>query len=185
MTALWLGMITAVILFWAVGAHNRLMRLRAAVRDQWLNIDATCIKLIAPLQGSLAAHLEHTGEGEVRSRAEGLQLACDELIDALTQAHQRSLDSAVLQRVLAAHQKLVELAHQALAMDGHAAWPELVHLQLRMWQSLPAVVGQYHAALQSYHEAIEAWPARWLARRTGLTHVRRLDDMVAGLELAP
>jgi len=61
----------------------------------------------------------------------------------------------------------------------------LVNLQLRMWQSLPAVVGQYHAAVQGYHDAIQAWPARWLARRTGMTRVRRLDEMVAGLELAP
>lgn len=185
MTALWLGMIMAIILFWAVGAHNRLMRLRAAVRDQWLNIDATCIKLIAPLQGNLAAHLEQASEGDVRSRAEQLRQACDEMIDALTQAHQRSLDADALQRVLTTHQRLVDLAHHALALDGHSAWPELVHMQLRMWQSLPAVVGQYHAAVKSYHEAIEAWPARWLARRTGLSPVRRLDEMVAGLELAP
>ena len=185
MTAMWLGMITAIILFWAVGAHNRLMRLRAAVRDQWLNIDATCIKLIAPLQGNLAAHLEHASVGEIRTRAEQLQKACDEMIDALTQAHQRSLNAETVEGVLSAHQRLVDLAHQALTQDGHAAWPELVNLQLRMWQSLPAVVGQYHAAVQGYHDAIQAWPARWLARRTGMTRVRRLDEMVAGLELAP
>lgn len=185
MTALWLGMITAIILFWAVGAHNRLMRLRSAVRDQWLNIDAACIKLIAPLQGNLAAHLEQASAEEIRSRAEPLRQACDEMLDALTQAHQRALNADTVEPVLAAHQRLVDLTHQALSQDGHAAWPELVHYQLRMWQSLPAAVGQYHSAVQTYHDAIEAWPARWLARRTGLTRVRRLDEMVAGLELAP
>jgi len=185
MTALLLGLMTAIILFWAVGAHNRLMRLRAAVRDQWLTLDATWIKLIAPLQGSLVVHLEHAPEGDIRSRAGLLRDACDEMIDALTQAHQRALDAAAVQRVLTAHQRLVDLSHQALGLDGHAAWPELVSLQLRMWQSLPAVVGQYHAALQNYHQAIEVWPARWLARRMRLARVPRLDAMVAGLELAP
>jgi LemA protein len=185
MTALLLGLATALVLFWAVGAHNRLIRLRAAVRDQWLVVDATWIKLIAPLQGSLAAHLAEVPVGGVRSRAEALSVACDEMIDALTQARQKPLDTVLVQKVLTARELLVELSHRALAQDSATAWPELVSLQLRMWQSLPVLVGQYHQAVDAYHEAIEAWPARWLARRIRLSRVLRLEPMVAGLELVP
>jgi len=185
MTALLLGLLVALVLFWAVGAHNRLMRLKGAVRDQWLLIDAAWIKLVAPLQGSLSAHLGALPPGPLHGRAELLGAACDELIDALTQARQRPLESAVMHRVLVARAQLVHLMHQALGEDTPAAWPELVGLQLRMWQRLPALVGQYHDAWQLYHEAIAAWPARWLARRVGLGPIERLDDMVAGLELTP
>jgi LemA protein len=185
MTALLLGLLTALVLFWAVGAHNRLVRLRASVRDQWLVIDAAWIKLIAPLQGRLSAHLGELPPGPLYARAEALGAACDELIDALTQARQRPLEAVPMQRVLAARARLVEQMHQALGKDTPAAWPELVSLQLGMWQQLPALVGQYHQALQLYHAAIAAWPARWLARRVGLSAVARLDDMVAGLELTP
>jgi LemA protein len=185
MTALLLGLAIALVLFWAVGAHNRLVRLRAAVRDQWLVVDAAWIKLIAPLQGSLAAHLAHAPEGDIRSRAEQLSLACDEMIDALTQARQKPLDTVQVQNVLGAREQLVGLTHRALSQDSPTAWPELVSLQLRMWQSLPILVGQYHQAVEAYHEAIDAWPARWLARRIRLSRVLRLDPMVAGLELAP
>lgn len=185
MTALLLGLLVALVLFWAVGAHNRLMRLRGAVRDQWLLIDAAWIKLVAPLQGSLSAHLGALPPGPLHGRAEQLSAACDELIDALTQARQRPLEAATMQRVLDARGQLVHQMHQALGQDTPAAWPELVSLQLRMWQRLPALVGQYHDAWQAYHQAIAAWPARWLARRVGLGPIERLDDMVAGLELTP
>lgn len=185
MTALLLGLLTALVLFWAVGAHNRLVRLRASVRDQWLVIDAAWIKLIAPLQGRLSAHLAELPPGPLLGRAEQLSAACEELIDALTQARQRPLEATPMHRVLAARAQLALQMHQALGQDTPAAWPELVSLQLRMWQQLPALVGQYHQALQVYDEAIAAWPARWLARRAGLGAVVRLDDMVAGLELTP
>ena len=185
MTALLLGTLTALVLFWAVGAHNRLVRLRASVRDQWLVIDAAWIKLIAPLQGRLSAHLGELPPGPLHGRAQLLGAACEELIDALTLARQRPLDAAAMRRVLAARAQLAQHMHQALGQDTPAAWPELVSLQLRMWQQLPALVGQYHEALQTYHEAIAARPARWLARRMGLGPVERLDEMVAGLELTP
>ena len=149
MTALLLGLLTALVLFWAVGAHNRLVRLRASVRDQWLVIDAAWIKLIAPLQGRLSAHLAELPPGPLHGRAEQLSAACEELIDALTQARQRPLEATPMHRVLAARAQLALQMHQALGQDTPAAWPELVSLQLRMWQQLPALVGQYHRHCRS------------------------------------
>lgn len=179
------GVLLALTLFWGVGAHNRLMRLRSVVRDHWVVVDAAWIKLLAPLQGSLAARLEHTGAAQQEAPPAVLALvqASEQLIDALTQARQQPLDPSRVQSVLQARQTLMDEIVGTLSRDKGQAWPELVSLQLRLWQNLPALVGQYHQAVEVYHEAIETRPARWLAQRLGLTPVQRLDAMVVGLEL--
>lgn len=183
------GVLLALTLFWGVGAHNRLMRLRSVVRDQWVVVDAAWIKLLVPLQGSLAARLVQDGDTahdvalEVALDAPALAQACEQLLDALTQARQQPLDASRVQGVLQARRALMDKIVGILARDKGQAWPELVSLQLRLWQNLPALVGQYHQAVEVYHEAIETRPARWLAQRLGLTHVQRLDEMVVGLEL--
>lgn len=179
------GVLLALGLFWGVGAHNRLMRLRSVVRDQWVIVDAAWIKLLVPLQGSLAARLEHAADAQKEESLAARQLVqvCEQLLDTLTQARQQPLDPSRVQAVLLARQTLMDEIVAVLARDKGQAWPELVSLQLRLWQNLPALVGQYHQAVEVYHEAIETRPARWLAQRLGLTPVQRLDDMVVGLEL--
>ena len=179
------GVLMALTLFWGVGAHNRLMRLRSVVRDQWVVVDAAWIKLLVPLQGSLAARLAQTDDSaeSVQTDARVLAQACEQLLDTLTQARQQPLDPSRVQAVLQARKVLMDDIVSTLGRDKGQAWPELVSLQLRLWQNLPALVGQYHQAVEVYHEAIETRPARWLAQRLGLTPVQRLDEMVVGLEL--
>ena len=55
MVALILGLLVALVLFWAVGAHNRLVRLRSEVIRQWSSVDAVWLRLLVRLQGGIAA----------------------------------------------------------------------------------------------------------------------------------
>ena len=55
MEALIFGVLMAMALFWAVGAHNRLVRLRAEVVRQWGSVDAVWLRLLVRLQGGIAA----------------------------------------------------------------------------------------------------------------------------------
>jgi len=55
MEALIFGLLMAIALFWAVGAHNRLVRLRADVVRQWGSVDAIWLRLLVRLQGGIAA----------------------------------------------------------------------------------------------------------------------------------
>ena len=55
MVALILGLMLAIAIFWAVGAHNRLVRLRAEVVRQWSSVDAVWLRLVVRMQGGIAA----------------------------------------------------------------------------------------------------------------------------------
>ena len=50
-----LGLVFALVVFWAVGAYNRLMRLRAEVLRQWGTVDTVWLKWLMRFQGAVSA----------------------------------------------------------------------------------------------------------------------------------
>jgi len=176
MEALIFGVLMAVCLFWAVGAHNRLVRLRAEVVRQWGGVDAVWLRLLVRLQGGIAARqsLSQSGNGgEVELQT--LQLACDELMEALLQARLQPLAADGQKQVLARHQKVVHEIRALLQKDNEAIKPDLEIALNRMRQTLPAALIPYHVAVASYNEALMMQPAAWLARRLGLQPATRMD----------
>ena len=185
MEALIFGMLMAIALFWAVGAHNRLVRLRAEVVRQWGSVDAVWLRLLVRLQGGIAARqsLVTTPEGEGVAEGDGelqtLQSACDELMEALLQARLQPLAIDGQKQVQALHQKVVLEIRALLQTDKEAVKPDLEIALSRMRQTLPAALIPYHVAVAAYNDALAMQPAAWLAKRLRFQPATKMDLSVS------
>jgi len=179
MAVLIFGVLMAIALFWAVGAHNRLVRLRAEVVRQWGSVDAVWLRLLVRLQGGIAARQSFTtsaaGDGELQA----LQSACDELMEALLQARLQPLAVEGQKQVLALHQKVVIEIRALLQKDNEAVKPYLEIALSRMRQTLPAALIPYHVAVALYNDALAMQPAAWLAKGLGLQPATKMDLSVS------
>lgn len=174
MGALILGVSLALAVFWAVGAHNRLVRLRAEVVRQWSSVDAVWLRLLVRMQGGMAARqsLVTSADGE---DLQALQCACDELLEALSQARLQPLDGESQRLVQTQHQKVVTEIRRLLQTSNDAVKPDLDIALNRMRQTLPAALIPYHVAVAAYNDALAMQPAAWLARRLNLQPAMRMD----------
>lgn len=185
MEALIFGLLMAIALFWAVGAHNRLVRLRAEVVRQWGSVDAVWLRLLVRLQGGIAARqsLVTTPVGEGVAEGDGelqaLQSACDELMEALLQARLQPLAVDGQKQVMALHQKVVLEIRALLQTDNESVKPDLEIALSRMRQTLPAALIPYHVAVAAYNDALAMQPAAWLAKRLGLQPATKMDLSVS------
>jgi len=179
MDVLIFGVLMAIALFWAVGAHNRLVRLRAEVIRQWGSVDAVWFRLLVRLQGGIAARQSLVTSSDGDGELQALQSACDELMEALLQARLQPLAAEGQKQVLALHQKVVLEIRALLQKDNEAVKPDLEIALSRMRQTLPAALIPYHVAVASYNEALAMQPAAWLARRLGLQPATKMDLSVS------
>ena len=163
------GALAALVLFWAVGAHNRLVRLRSEVIRQWSSVDAVWLRLLIRLQGGLAARQSLSHETNIRE-LELLQSACDELLEALSQMRLQPLVQANQKQVVTQHLKLVAEIRLLQQTAPPAIQPD---------QTLPAAVIPYHVAVAAYNDALTMRPAAWLARRLKFKPVMRMDLTMA------
>lgn len=153
----------AVLVFWAVGAHNRLVRLKNAVGREYAAIDAMLLqrhKLLAQLQAvgdklddGLLSHLDNCSRkaravmDQARLRPSGSREAM-----ALADAEQ-ALDQALAQVWQS------QSTQQAVRGDPalHQVVFSLVELEVRLEQ----VCQPYNQAVQDFNEAVREIPA-WL-----------------------
>lgn len=174
MGALILGLLLALALCWAVGAHNRLMRLRADVVRQWSSVDAVWLRLLVRLQGGIAARQTLAPEQSAADLLT-LQTTCDELLEALSQVRLQPLDGESQKLLAMQHQKLLAEIRTQLQAENAAVKPDLDIALNRMRQTLPAALIPYHVAVVAYNEALSMRPASWLARQLNLKPVMRMD----------
>jgi len=174
MGALILGLLLALALCWAVGAHNRLMRLRADVVRQWSSVDAVWLRLLVRLQGGIAARQTLAPE-QLAADLLTLQTTCDELLEALSQVRLQPLDGESQKLLAMQHQKLLAEIRTQLQVETAAVKPDLDIALNRMRQTLPAALIPYHVAVVAYNEALAMRPASWLARQLNLKPVMRMD----------
>ena len=178
MVALIFGLLAAVVLFWAVGAHNRLVRLRSEVIRQWSSVDAVWLRLLVRLQGGIAARQSMATEEDIQS-LQTLQTVCDDLLEALTQVRLQPLEGESQKLVVQQHQQLVAEVRRVLQTASDAVKPDLDIALSRMRQTLPASVIPYHVAVAAYNEALDMRPAAWLAKRLKFQPALRMDLSVA------
>ena len=189
MTAL---IIAALIFFWAVGAYNRLVRLRAACAQQFAVVDAQFVRLWAWVQGSLPASVR---DEEVATDKLATDLAvtdkaptsltevwaaCEAFAESLAQARVNPLAVAPIQRVNIARVQLFKLLRQE--KDFHLAdetsWfsaPLQKKFERLKTQAWPMIVA-YNQTAQTYNDAVSEWPARWLARQFRFEAAAKLDS---------
>jgi LemA protein len=180
----------AVLLFWAVGAYNRLVRLRAAVNQAFAAVDAlmreqvelvlACVPVaVDAADAAGAADDPDQLLDDMSSLWTGLRAAAEQFRASLAAARARPL-SADGMAALDAAQQVLHMAWQRMQQeDAHdlagSALPE--HLQTR-WRELAAriqdAVGLFNHAVDDYNAAIRQFPALLLASLYGFAPARTL-----------
>jgi LemA protein len=162
--------VAAVLLFWAVGAYNRLMRLRAEAHTAF-----------AAVEGEFAKHVElvrkHLPGAELTQPAPldqestfwaGLQGAAGQFATALAAVHHRPLDARRVAALNAACDVLVVAWQAAERVDAHdLAGPRLPETVLARRAQLAlqthAAIEQFNTAIGRYNAGIAQFPAVLLA----------------------
>ena len=162
--------LSLLLLFWAVGAYQRLLRLRAAAHQAFGALDAYLVRQQALLAECEAAHAQASGAPAAALAA--LQAASIQWGAALALARARPLSPEAV-ATLGAGQRTLVAAWQALLRaredeDGPAA----IASWRQRWDTCQAHNGlaqqQFNDAVTQYNAAIAQWPARLLALLLGL-----------------
>ncbi len=166
--------VAALLLFWMLGAHNRLMTLRNAIAAAWAQLD-DALRLrgqaVAELTTQLRAHLPHehgsldallVANTQVQGACATLRVRPTTAALAGTLAGAEVALGASLSRVLA----LLE-QHPALLADGAVAPPVQV---LRQTEPRLAFGRQlFNNAATAYNQAALQWPTRAVTRLFGFS----------------
>ena len=187
--------ILATLFFWAVGAYNRLMVLRANVAKQFAAVDAQLLRVLVWLQGNLPASMrDMLSEMEEAALPEALLKnerdlklldILEALSDSLDAARTHPLSPVVMQQVnqnrlaLAAWAKVEVRAGQS----GEATWfidplpYKFDRLKAQAWPLMDA----YNQAAAKYNEAASQFPASVLAKQVKFVPAQTLDiaDLLA------
>ncbi|MFT3813282.1 MAG: LemA family protein [Acidovorax sp.] len=165
----------ALLLFWAVGAHNRLVRLRSGVVQAFGGLDAHVQRLLAMLAECDAAH---AGDEHVADARRALQAAAAQLGASLAVARAKPLKPEAT-AALATGRDALDGAWQALmrAREDEAG-PAAVAPWKQQWDEHQAharlAVQQFNAAAGQYNQAIAQFPAVLLAWLSGFKPARLL-----------
>jgi LemA protein len=167
----------AVCLFWAVGAYNRLVRLRAEAVRAFAAVDDVLSLLPALIQAAFQMHRlsEAGGAGPVNDAAlhsERLTAAGQQFSGALSNLRAKPLDPALLAVFLGAQNELAgvwravaEPANEQCRADLPPGLQERV-AQLTAQSDVPAAL--FDESVRTYNAAIQQFPASVLARIWGL-----------------
>jgi LemA protein len=187
--------ILAVVFFWAVGAYNRLVVLRASVAKQFAAVDAQLIRVLVWLQGNLPASMrDMLSEMEEAALPEALLknerdlkllAILEDLSDSLDLARTQALTPAVMSKV---NQNRLALAAWAKAevragQSGEATWfidplpYKFDRLKAQAWPLMDA----YNQAATKYNDAVLQFPASVLAKQLNFVPAQTLDikDLLA------
>lgn len=160
----WHWFALAVLVFWAVGAYNRLVRLRAQVRIAFQGVDRTQSRLV-----QLAGELPPPPAGaDWASQLSGLHGAATQ-VDAVLRVARRDMLSASAIAALHEAQATLQVWHDRLTQ---ASGP---HLSLGPWRDdwieatrqASDAVALFNQASQAHNDAIRQFPAVLLARLFG------------------
>lgn len=145
----------AIVLFWALGAYNRLMRLRSAAVQAFGSFDAHMVRLVALLGEFGAAQAVQSGgeAGEGAHDLAALQGATAQLSASLAVARARPLQADAVAALVAARDVLQaswQGALRTLPQEGGGTAGERTSAE----SSAPAALqGQVHGPVR--------WQVRW------------------------
>ena len=165
---IWIG--AAVLLFWSVGAYNRLVRLRSEAKASFAALDAEWTLQVALVQATLP-----TDEARAASKFDGanafwggLQGAADQVAASLAVARNRPLEPERIAALQAAQDVLAMAWERAERDDAHdlagSRLPESVTATRTQLAAQARVAGdQFNLAVVRYNDAIRQFPAVLLA----------------------
>ena len=178
--------IAAVLLFWAVGAYNRLMRLRAEAHSAYAALEAEFAKQVELVRKHLPG-ADFTQPAALEQESTfwaGLQGAAGQFAASLAAAHSRPLEARRIAALSAARDVLTNAWVRAERDDAHdLAGPRLPDTVLARRAQLAlqthSAIEQFNRAVLRYNEAIAQFPALLLAWLFGFKPGLRIDPGAA------
>lgn len=188
---LWIG--GALALFWFVGAHNRLVRLRSAALQAYAALDAVLLRQLDYVQANAAPPAEpatvavaaSVGAADAQAAAASLQAAAGQLITMLAATRLRPLDppavaalGTALRVLLAAWERIHPETALRFDADGTLSRPAPLGgagepvtpppaAEPIAWPEPSAAAeiarGQFNLAVGQYNAAIGQFPALLVA----------------------
>lgn len=159
--AIWI--VWAVVLFWAVGAYNRLVRLRSQVIAAFAPLAMQFTQYVALVQGSLGLPAD-TEEAGLRA---GVLAAARQFESSLNAARGHPLDALAMRALQTAYETL-DVSWQRLRDEPpDLAGEPLPALLQQQWEHIARQAGnardEFNRQVQAYNEAIMQFPAHLLA----------------------
>lgn len=158
--------IAALLLFWVIGAYNRLVRLRstivrlfAPVEQQFRMRHAVLLQLLDTLKPLLT---------QARPRIDALRAACSQVETACTHASLRPGATGAITSLRLAEEILVQ-ARARLPVQSVAGSPlAKLHEELQIGDATLAFArGQFNTAVAEYNRAVTQFPTVLLVRLFG------------------
>ena len=178
----WTGLgwiLAALLLFWGIGAYNRLMRLRNAIGEAYVQLDQhlgeraeVCAKLMAKLRPLLASEqatfdaLESAqAEAQAAAQATRARPHAGDPVGSLAVAS--AVHAAALARLMSLIEHHPELRERA-GIDSLVDDLKLIERQRAFARQV------FNQAVAQYNEAAQAFPTRVLAGLYGFAEARSL-----------
>ena len=161
----------AVLIFWAVGAYNRLMRLRTGAARAFQALHGQLLHQIEPLQSLLAEYAgddaAHERPGRLADGLAGLRGALEQFAASLNMGRLQPLDREVMQALGRAEQVL-HMSWQRLnesqteqAQSQQAAhrleWETRQHQTTLARLAFAQSVANYNTAITQFPASVLAW----------------------------
>lgn len=162
--------VLVVLVFWAVGAYNRVMRLRSACVQAFGALDSY-FQQIQSLLNEWHAAQDRPAESDVH---EDWQQSSAAMASALAHARARPLSAQAMQLLESAHDAQVA-AWQALKNLSGAAEDSAWRLRWQQQAQTGLAADQFNHAVAQYNAAIAQFPARVLAWFFGFRAARPLQ----------
>ena len=189
--SLWFWALLALLFFWAIGAYNRLVRLRSTVVKAFAVLDEQLVRQLVWVQGCLPEAMRGgavTVPGELQDEVTAawarLHAASEQFAVALAQARAQPIDVPGMASLVMAHEALRTAWTSALAdAVPPDAVPSAERLQSRwmrlLHQSLPLRTA-FNDAAQAYNQAIAQFPAAVVARLFGFRPAGTVTRLAEG-----
>ncbi len=153
----------AVLLFWAVGAYNRLVRLRAQARVGFAALEQQLAQYVTLVQGSMAGGAE-AAQADAQA---GLLGAAKQFESALNATRAHPLDAMALRALATAHEALRESWLRWREAPPDLAGEPLPAALQQQWTQIATHADnarrEFNLQVQVYNDAIVQFPARLLA----------------------
>ena len=160
---LWLWVVAAVLLFWTVGAYNRLVRLRAAIKLSFVNVEARARQRDALLAQWLNAAAVSLGASA--HAVDALRGACVQVIAAVDHARTVPIDAQAIASLRLAEEVLIGARGRLsteLALQVRSAAGEDAVLQTDELAEADATLSfarrQFDETAQAYNDAASQFP---------------------------
>lgn len=173
--------IAAIVLFWTVGAYNRLVRLRSQAKATFAKLDAELTRQLQLVQTCIPPEEEQQASQFSGGSAfwGGLQGAAAQLAATLQSAKARPLDPDRIAALGAAQEVLTMAWDRAEHHDAHdlagPRLPENFSSERQQCVRMTIVAAEnFNTAVTQYNEAIAQFPAVMLAWLFGFHKARGL-----------